>query len=127
MAHRRAGEVLVVRRDGLPVDTCALVLRLVLAGAPMTGRQSEAWWRTAREAAAQTVAARAGFWCDCWQGEREPGEHLICLHCGDNAEDCQCEGPPDEFTGAGCCPEEDGYLRGKAMEREASSRGPSGA
>lgn len=28
-------------------------------------------------------------WCDCLQGE-----HLICLHCGDDAEDCQCVGIP---------------------------------
>lgn len=28
----------------------------------------------------------------------------------------------DEFDGAGCCPEEDGYLRAKAREREARER-----
>jgi hypothetical protein len=56
-------------------------------------------------------------WCDCGQGD--PGEHLICLHCGDDAEDCQCEGPPDEFAGVGRAPEEDGYLRAMSS-REAS-------
>jgi len=32
------------------------------------------------------------------------------------------EDETDEFTGAGCCPEEDGYLRAQAASRDAKSR-----
>jgi hypothetical protein len=37
--------------------------------------------------------------------------------------ECQAERwvAPDEFTGAGCCPKEDDYLRAQAMARQVGS------